>query len=129
MRKRSPAPLPTEFHGITIGADQIRCGDVSGPLVGTRAMVRDESTTHDEVTARGIFGNALVGIFTTDEIGWSFSEPVPEGFVYLVVVGEAFAFEVPVEACYHPIGITYEPVTQRVWVACYGGQILVFDDR
>ena len=34
-----------------------------------------------------------------------------------------------VEACYHPIGITYEPVTQRVWVACYGGQILVFDDR
>ena len=34
-----------------------------------------------------------------------------------------------VEACYHPIGITYEPVTQRVWVACYGGQLLVFDDR
>ena len=98
MSKRPPALLPTEFHGITIGADQIRCGDKSGPLVGTRAMVRDESTTHDEVTARGIFGNALVGIFTTDEIGWSFSEPVPEGFVYLVVVGEAFAFEVPVEA-------------------------------
>ena len=34
-----------------------------------------------------------------------------------------------VEACYHPIGITYEPVTRRVWVACYGGQILVFDDK
>jgi YVTN family beta-propeller protein len=28
----------------------------------------------------------------------------------------------------HPIGITYEPTLQRVWVACYGGRILVFDD-
>lgn len=27
-----------------------------------------------------------------------------------------------------PIGITYEPTEQRVWVACYGGRILVFDD-
>jgi len=29
---------------------------------------------------------------------------------------------------YHPIGITYEPVTRSVWVACYGGSIIVFDD-
>jgi YVTN family beta-propeller protein len=28
----------------------------------------------------------------------------------------------------HPIGITYEPKTKSVWVACYGGSILVFDD-
>ena len=28
----------------------------------------------------------------------------------------------------HPIGITYEPTKKRVWVACYGGTILVFDD-
>ncbi len=27
----------------------------------------------------------------------------------------------------HPIGITYEPATHRVWVACYSGEILVFD--
>jgi YVTN family beta-propeller protein len=27
----------------------------------------------------------------------------------------------------HPIGITYEPATRRVWVACYSGEILVFD--
>lgn len=27
-----------------------------------------------------------------------------------------------------PIGITYEPTKQRVWVACYGGTIIVFDD-
>jgi YVTN family beta-propeller protein len=26
----------------------------------------------------------------------------------------------------HPIGITYEPATHRVWVACYSGEILVF---
>jgi hypothetical protein len=26
----------------------------------------------------------------------------------------------------HPIGITYEPSTRRVWVACYSGEILVF---
>ena len=34
-----------------------------------------------------------------------------------------------VEACYHPIGITYDAATRRVWVACYGGSILVYDDR
>lgn len=33
-----------------------------------------------------------------------------------------------VKTDYHPIGITYEPTTKRVWVACYGGSILVFDD-
>ncbi|MGE0029360.1 MAG: hypothetical protein AB7O78_11780 [Thermoleophilia bacterium] len=34
-----------------------------------------------------------------------------------------------IPACANPIGITYEPVTRRVWVACYGGQIRVYDDR
>jgi YVTN family beta-propeller protein len=29
---------------------------------------------------------------------------------------------------YHPIGITYEPTKNRIWVACYGGSILVFSD-
>jgi YVTN family beta-propeller protein len=28
----------------------------------------------------------------------------------------------------HPIGIAYEPTTHSVWVACYGGSILVLDD-
>lgn len=28
----------------------------------------------------------------------------------------------------NPIGITYEPTTHTVWVACYGGSIYVFDD-
>lgn len=28
----------------------------------------------------------------------------------------------------NPIGITYEPLTHTVWVACYGGAIYVFDD-
>ena len=27
----------------------------------------------------------------------------------------------------HPIGITYEPTTHRVWIACYSGEILVYD--
>ena len=39
----------------------------------------------------------------------------------LAVVGE-------VATDYHPIGITYEPTRKAVWVACYGGSILVFDD-
>jgi len=34
-----------------------------------------------------------------------------------------------IPACPNPIGITDEPVTRRVWVACYGGQIRVYDDR
>ena len=34
-----------------------------------------------------------------------------------------------IQACYHPIGIAYDGPTQRVWVACYGGSLLVFDDR
>ena len=29
----------------------------------------------------------------------------------------------------HPIGIAYEPTTGSVWVACYGGSIMVFDDN
>jgi DNA-binding beta-propeller fold protein YncE len=34
-----------------------------------------------------------------------------------------------IEACYHPIGITYDEPTRRVWVACYTGTIRVYDDR
>jgi YVTN family beta-propeller protein len=30
---------------------------------------------------------------------------------------------------HHPIGITYDASTDRVWVACYEGHILVFSDR
>ncbi len=33
-----------------------------------------------------------------------------------------------VKTDHHPIGITYEPTKQRVWVACYGGTVIVFDD-
>jgi YVTN family beta-propeller protein len=28
----------------------------------------------------------------------------------------------------NPIGITYDPITHRVWVACYSGSIMVFQD-
>lgn len=28
----------------------------------------------------------------------------------------------------NPIGITYDSVTEQVWVACYGGSLIVFDD-
>jgi len=34
-----------------------------------------------------------------------------------------------IDACPNPIGIDYDAPTRRVWVACYGGQLLVFDDR
>ena len=27
----------------------------------------------------------------------------------------------------HPIGVTYDPTTHRVWIACYSGEILVYD--
>jgi DNA-binding beta-propeller fold protein YncE len=30
---------------------------------------------------------------------------------------------------HHPIGISYDRGTGRVWVACYGGEIEIFDDR
>jgi YVTN family beta-propeller protein len=29
---------------------------------------------------------------------------------------------------HHPIGVTYDPSTSRVWVACYGGEIEIYDD-
>jgi YVTN family beta-propeller protein len=29
---------------------------------------------------------------------------------------------------HHPIGITYDAATSRVWVAAYGGSLTVFDD-
>jgi DNA-binding beta-propeller fold protein YncE len=34
-----------------------------------------------------------------------------------------------IDACNLPIGITYDKPTRRVWVACYGGSILVYDDN
>ncbi|MEI2778663.1 MAG: hypothetical protein V9G19_22390 [Tetrasphaera sp.] len=33
---------------------------------------------------------------------------------------------VPTDAS--PIGITYAPTRKQVWVACYGGSVIVFDD-
>ena len=33
-----------------------------------------------------------------------------------------------IDACYHPIGITYDRSTRRVWVACYTGSIRVYND-
>lgn len=33
-----------------------------------------------------------------------------------------------VQTDYHPIGITYEPTRRAVWVACYGGSVLIYDD-
>ena len=34
-----------------------------------------------------------------------------------------------IDACEHPIGIAYDAPTARVWAACYGGSLLVFNDR
>jgi DNA-binding beta-propeller fold protein YncE len=34
-----------------------------------------------------------------------------------------------IDACYHPIGITYDKPMSRVWVPCYTGTIRVYDDR
>lgn len=33
-----------------------------------------------------------------------------------------------VKACNQPIGVTYEPTTDRTWVACYLGQIKVYEN-
>jgi YVTN family beta-propeller protein len=34
-----------------------------------------------------------------------------------------------IKACNEPIGITYEPVHNRTWVACYGGSIKIYDNK
>ena len=34
-----------------------------------------------------------------------------------------------IDACFHPIGITYDLATHRVWVACYTGSIRVYADK
>jgi YVTN family beta-propeller protein len=34
-----------------------------------------------------------------------------------------------IDACQQPIGIAYDAPTARVWAACYGGSLLVFNDR
>ncbi len=33
-----------------------------------------------------------------------------------------------IKACNEPIGITYEPINKRVWVACYKGAIKIFSE-
>lgn len=34
-----------------------------------------------------------------------------------------------IKVCPQPIGVTYEPTTNRTWVACYLGQIKIFDNK
>ena len=34
-----------------------------------------------------------------------------------------------IDACQNPIGVTYDTHLARVWVACYSGELLVFNDR
>jgi YVTN family beta-propeller protein len=34
-----------------------------------------------------------------------------------------------IRPCNEPIGVAYEPLNKRVWVACYGGAIKVFNDH
>jgi YVTN family beta-propeller protein len=34
-----------------------------------------------------------------------------------------------IRPCSEPIGVTYEPLNKRVWVACYGGAIKIFNDH
>jgi YVTN family beta-propeller protein len=34
-----------------------------------------------------------------------------------------------VKVCPDPIGVTYEPINDRTWVACYKGSIKVFDNK
>lgn len=34
-----------------------------------------------------------------------------------------------ITVCHDPIGITYESMTKSVWVACYSGSIMVYNDR
>jgi YVTN family beta-propeller protein len=33
-----------------------------------------------------------------------------------------------INVCNEPIGVTYEPINKRIWVACYVGAIKVFSD-
>ena len=40
-----------------------------------------------------------------------------------------FSVAQTIKVCDEPIGVTYEPINSRVWVACYGGAIKVFSDR
>jgi len=34
-----------------------------------------------------------------------------------------------IKACNEPIGISYDSLTDRTWVACYGGSLKVFDNK
>lgn len=40
-----------------------------------------------------------------------------------------FAVLQEIKSCKEPIGITFEPLMQRTWVACYGGSIKVYDNK
>ncbi|MBM3670873.1 MAG: hypothetical protein FJW86_01615 [Actinobacteria bacterium] len=97
MGKRNARPLPTEFHGVSIVDGRLRYGEVDAPLAGVRVLVRDETTTERKVTASGL-ADAAVRILATDQIDWSFRQPVARGTVVLVVAGRGFAFEVSVDA-------------------------------
>ncbi len=34
-----------------------------------------------------------------------------------------------IKSCNEPIGVTFEPIYQRTWIACYGGSIKVYENK
>jgi len=124
----------------TYAVDWIR-GVGSSP----RHLVRDQAGLYLYATLNGSGQVVKINLFTKTVVGRvsTGSEPrsmdiAPDGLsLYVVnyssntvakVRTEDMAVIQTVPTGTHPIGITYEQAAGRVWVACYSGQIMIFND-
>ena len=90
-----------------------------------------------KVTAYDLVKHKKIGIVTTGKAARSLAISTDGTALFVVNFESGTMSKVrtsdmkvlqTVKACNQPIGVTYEPTTDRTWVACYLGQIKVYEN-
>ena len=85
------------------------------------------SLTNNQVTAKVLTGNAPRSMVLSDDGQLLYVVNYNENTVSKVRTSDMKVLQ-KVNVAPNPIGITYDPQTRQVWVACYSGSIMVFQD-
>jgi YVTN family beta-propeller protein len=85
------------------------------------------SLTNGQVTDKVLTGNAPRSMVLSDDGQLLYVVNYNENTVSKVRTSDMKVLQ-KVNVASHPIGITYDPQTRQVWVACYSGSIMVFQD-
>jgi YVTN family beta-propeller protein len=130
-------------HKITLGSWEKEILRV-GPNPRALALSPDDETLYVTLNASGrviaydLITNKVIKSVRTGNAARSLDISKDGSALFVVnymsdtlVKVDANSFKVlqRIKPCNEPIGVTYEPLNSRVWVACYGGAIKVFSDR